>query len=63
MTTNAPLNAPQGIITEEMAFVAAREGMEPEFVRAEVSLNNVDGSHCCANGVGGLGFLHHRVSP
>jgi phosphomethylpyrimidine synthase len=26
----------QGIITEEMAFVAAREGMEPEYVRSEV---------------------------
>eukprot|EP00435_Cladocopium_sp_Y103_P042283 s792_g11.t1 len=29
--------AQQGIITEEMAFIAAREGMEPEFVRAEVA--------------------------
>jgi hypothetical protein len=29
--------ARQGIITEEMAFVAAREGMDPEFVRAEVA--------------------------
>jgi phosphomethylpyrimidine synthase len=26
-----------GIITEEMAFVAAREGVEPEFVRSEVA--------------------------
>merc|ERR1719436_1549313 len=29
--------AKQGIITEEMSFVAAREGMDPEFVRAEVA--------------------------
>ena len=29
--------ARQGIITEEMAFAAAREGMEAEFVRAEVA--------------------------
>ena len=29
--------ARQGLITEEMAFVAAREGMDPEFVRAEVA--------------------------
>merc|ERR1719401_2029512 len=29
--------AKQGVITEEMSFVAAREGMEPEFVRAEVA--------------------------
>ena len=29
--------AKQGIITEEMAFVAAREGVEPEFVRSEVA--------------------------
>eukprot|EP00955_Chlamydomonas_euryale_P036997 350621-Chlamydomonas_euryale.AAC.12 len=27
----------QGVITEEMAFVAAREGMDPEFVRSEVA--------------------------
>jgi phosphomethylpyrimidine synthase len=26
-----------GVVTEEMAFVAAREGMEPEFVRDEVA--------------------------
>ena len=26
-----------GLITEEMAFVAAREGVEPEFVRSEVA--------------------------
>ena len=25
-----------GVITEEMAFVAARENMDPEFVRSEV---------------------------
>ncbi len=25
-----------GTITEEMAFVAAREGLDPEFVRSEV---------------------------
>lgn len=25
-----------GIITEEMAFAAAREGLDPEFVRSEV---------------------------
>lgn len=29
--------ARQGVITEEMAFAAAREGLEPEFVRAEVA--------------------------
>lgn len=28
--------ARQGVITPEMAFVAARENMEPEFVRSEV---------------------------
>ena len=28
--------ARQGIITEEMAYAAAREGMDPEFVRSEV---------------------------
>lgn len=28
--------ARQGVITEEMAFVAAREGMDPEYVRSEV---------------------------
>jgi phosphomethylpyrimidine synthase len=30
--------ARQGVITPEMAFVAARENMDPEFVRSEVSL-------------------------
>lgn len=30
--------AKKGIITEEMAFAAAREGMDPEFVRSEVGL-------------------------
>ena len=29
--------AKQGIVTEEMAFIAAREGMDPEFVRSEVA--------------------------
>lgn len=29
--------AKRGLITEEMAFIAAREGMEPEFVRSEVA--------------------------
>lgn len=29
--------ARQGIVTEEMAFAAAREGLDPEFVRAEVA--------------------------
>ena len=29
--------AKQGIITEEMAFVAAREDVEPEYVRSEVA--------------------------
>lgn len=28
--------ARQGVITAEMAYVAAREGMDPEFVRSEV---------------------------
>ena len=30
--------ARRGIVTEEMAFVAAREGMSPEFVRSEVAI-------------------------
>ena len=29
--------ARQGVITEEMAFCAARERLEPEFVRSEVT--------------------------
>jgi hypothetical protein len=29
--------AKQGIITEEMAFCAVRESMDPEFVRSEVA--------------------------
>ncbi len=29
--------ARRGVITEEMAFAAAREGVEPEFVRAEIA--------------------------
>uniref|UniRef100_A0A7S3TGH3 ThiC-associated domain-containing protein n=1 Tax=Strombidinopsis acuminata TaxID=141414 RepID=A0A7S3TGH3_9SPIT len=29
--------AKRGIITEEMSFIAAREGMDPEFVRSEVA--------------------------
>lgn len=29
--------AKRGIITQEMAFIAAREGMEPEYVRSEVA--------------------------
>ncbi len=33
--------AKQGIITEEMAFCAARERMDPEFVRSEVQLPTV----------------------
>ena len=28
--------AKKGVITEEMAFAAAREGLDPEFVRSEV---------------------------
>ena len=28
--------ARKGVVTEEMAFVAAREGLDPEFVRSEV---------------------------
>jgi phosphomethylpyrimidine synthase len=28
--------AKAGVVTEEMAFVAARENMDPEFVRSEV---------------------------
>lgn len=28
--------ARQGVVTEEMAFVAAREGLDTEFVRSEV---------------------------
>ena len=30
--------AKNGIITEEMAFAAAREGLDAEFVRSEVKL-------------------------
>ena len=30
--------ARRGVVTEEMAFVAAREGMSPEFVRSEVAI-------------------------
>ena len=30
--------AKKGVITEEMAFAAAREGLDPEFVRSEVGL-------------------------
>jgi hypothetical protein len=33
--------AKQGVITEEMAYVAAREKMDPEFVRSEVSAWNL----------------------
>ena len=29
--------ARQGLVTEEMAFVAAREGVDPEFVRSEIA--------------------------
>src|SRR5688572_2378478 len=29
--------AKRGVITEEMAYVAAREGLDPDFVRAEVA--------------------------
>ncbi len=29
--------AKAGVVTEEMAFCAAREGVEPEYVRAEVA--------------------------
>lgn len=29
--------AKKGVVTEEMAFCAARERLEPEFVRSEVS--------------------------
>jgi hypothetical protein len=35
--------ARKGIITEEMAYVAAREGVDPEFVRSEVSEPPDDG--------------------
>jgi phosphomethylpyrimidine synthase len=30
--------ARRGVITEEMAFAAAREGVDPEFVRSEVRM-------------------------
>lgn len=29
--------AKRGVVTEEMAYCAAREGLDPEFVRAEVA--------------------------
>lgn len=32
--------ARQGVVTEEMAFAAAREGLDPEFVRSEVNIVN-----------------------
>lgn len=32
--------AKQGIVTEEMAYVAAREGLDVEFVRSEVRFLN-----------------------
>ena len=35
--------ARQGVITEEMAFVAARESMDPEYVRSEVGSARGDG--------------------
>eukprot|EP00878_Enallax_costatus_P011367 GHUV01011870.1.p1 GENE.GHUV01011870.1~~GHUV01011870.1.p1 ORF type:complete len:274 (+),score=21.87 GHUV01011870.1:173-994(+) len=38
--------ARQGVVTPEMAYVAAREGMEPEFVRAEVMNSGSD--HLCS---------------
>lgn len=54
--------AKQGVITEEMAFVAAREKMDPEFVRAEVMQDAVGCSAvgcithsawlCCGGGWG-----------
>ena len=37
--------AKKGIITEEMAFVAAREGLDTEFVRSEVQKTPCLG-HC-----------------
>lgn len=41
--------ARQGVITEEMAFCAARERLEPEFVRAEVGCTvHMFGSHAAA---------------
>ncbi len=45
--------AKQGMITEEMLYVAAREGMDPEYVRSEVrahmhaSITNRNLSRAC----------------
>lgn len=42
--------AKQGIITEEMAFCAARERIDPEFVRSEVGCSGKTSSFlCCAS--------------
>ncbi len=41
-----------GIISEEMAFVAAREGMDPEYVRSEVRV----GSGRSSSGRGSRGW-------
>ena len=47
--------AKRGIVTEEMTYAAAREGLDPEFVRSEVRLwaclsNSPRISHLCING-------------
>jgi len=41
-----------GTITEEMAFVAAREGLDPEFIRSEVQ--NMAVSHRWLRGAADL---------
>ena len=33
--------ARQNVITEEMAYVAARENMDPEFIRSEVQFSSL----------------------
>lgn len=39
--------ARQGVVTEEMAFVAAREGLDPEFVRSEVGATSPRATGLC----------------
>lgn len=52
--------AKQGIITEEMAFCAARERMDPEFVRSEVQLAPVSLA-ACMHAAFSLPCMHYSV--
>lgn len=57
--------AKRGIITEEMAFAAAREGMDPEFVRSEARIwpvqPSVDPSLCHQSILSGLQIARGRA--